>query len=118
MLNETDKKNSNSKQIEILVCIPAYNVESTIGTAVSLCKEFADSVVVINDGSSDNSEMIAREAGAEVVTHRKNRGYGGAIKTALEEGLRRNAKVTVTFDADLQHDAKDIPKIIKTNFIK
>ena len=114
MLRETDTNDSKSKQIEILVCIPTYNAESTIGKAVILCKEFADSVVVINDGSSDNSELVAREAGADVVTHRKNRGYGGAIKTALEEGLKRNAKVTVTFDADLQHDAKDIPKIIKS----
>ena len=113
MLSETNRNDSKSKQIEILVCIPAYNAESTIGKAVTLCKEFADFVVVINDGSTDNSELVAREAGADVITHRKNRGYGGAIKTALEEGLMRNAKVTVTFDADLQHDAKDIPKIIK-----
>ncbi len=113
MLSETNRNDSKSKQIEILVCIPTYNAESTIGEAVTLCKEFADSVLVINDGSSDNSESVAREAGADVVTHRKNRGYGGAIKTALEEGLMRNAKVTVTFDADLQHDVKDIPKIIK-----
>lgn len=113
MLNQIDRNDSKSNQIEILVCIPTYNAESTIGKAVKLCKEFADSVIVVNDGSSDNSELVAREAGAHVINHKKNLGYGGAIKTGLEEGLKRNAKVTITFDADLQHDANDIPKIIK-----
>ena len=108
--NIEDKK---MKSLDVLVCIPAYNAESTISEAVKRCQKFADLVLVINDGSSDNTEKVARKAGADIITHRKNRGYGGAIKTALEEGLKRNARVTITFDADLQHDAKDIPKIIK-----
>ena len=111
MLKETIKNNSKSNGI--LVCIPSYNAESTIEEAVNLCKQFASEILVINDGSSDNTEEIARKAGADIITHKKNRGYGGAIKTGLEEGLRRNAKVTITFDADLQHDANDIPKIIQ-----
>jgi glycosyltransferase involved in cell wall biosynthesis len=110
-------KNPDSDQIikslDVLVCIPAYNAQSTISEAVKRCQKFADLVLVINDGSSDNTEEVAGKAGADIITHRKNRGYGGAIKTALEEGLKRNARVTITFDADLQHDAKDIPKIIK-----
>jgi len=113
MLSETQKKDVSNKAIEILVCIPTFNAETTIKEAVKQCKEFADRVLVINDGSSDNSEIVAREAGAEVLTHKVNHGYGGSIKTALWEGLKRNAKVTITFDADLQHDAKDIPKLIK-----
>jgi len=110
-------KNPDSDQIikslDVLVCIPAYNAQSTISEAVKRCQKFADLVLVINDGSSDNTEEVAGKAGADIITHRKNRGYGGAIKTALEEGLKRNARVTITFDADLQHNAKDIPKIIE-----
>jgi len=113
MLSESNKEPTSNKAIEILVCIPTYNAESTIKKAVLQCKEFADQILVINDGSTDNSEMVAREAGAEVLTHKINRGYGGAIKTSLREGLKRNAKVTITFDADLQHDAKDIPNLVK-----
>ncbi len=113
MLKETIENKNDSKSNGILVCIPSYNAESTIKEAINICKQFASEILVINDGSSDNTEEIARKAGADIITHRKNRGYGGAIKTALEEGLKRNAKVTITFDADLQHDAKDIPKIIK-----
>ncbi len=113
MLSESEKEPTINKAIEILVCIPTYNAESTIKQAIVQCKEFADMVLVVNDGSTDNSELVAREAGAEVVSHKMNRGYGGAIKTSLQEGLKRNAKVTITFDADLQHDAKDIPKLVK-----
>ena len=113
MSEQNNIEDKTMKSLDVLVCIPAYNAESTISEAVKRCQKFADLVLVINDGSSDNTEEVAGKAGADIITHRKNRGYGGAIKTALEEGLKRNARVTITFDADLQHDAKDIPKIIK-----
>ena len=113
MLSEKSSESNIVNSIDVLVCIPTYNAESTIAQAVKRCQEFADLVLVINDGSSDNSESIAREAGAEIINHKQNRGYGGAIKTALTEGLKRNAKVTITFDADLQHDEHDIPKLVK-----
>jgi len=113
MLSEKSSESNIGKSIDVLVCIPTYNAETTIAQAVKRCQEFADLVLVINDGSSDNSESLAREAGAEIITHKQNRGYGSAIKTALAEGLKRNAKVTITFDADLQHDEHDIPKLIK-----
>ncbi|WP_187146548.1 glycosyltransferase family 2 protein [Nitrosopumilus maritimus] len=105
------KKNSMSD--EIFVCIPSYNAESTIEEAIKQCKKFATSVLVINDGSSDKTEEIAKKAGAEIITHKQNKGYGGSIKTGLSEALRRRAKVTITFDADLQHDSNDLPKIIQ-----
>jgi glycosyltransferase involved in cell wall biosynthesis len=108
--NIEDKK---MKSLDVLVCIPAYNAESTISEAVKRCQKFADLVLVINDGSSDKTEFLAKEVGADVVTHKRNRGYGAAIKTGLIEGLKRNARVTITFDADLQHDENDIPKLIK-----
>jgi glycosyltransferase involved in cell wall biosynthesis len=113
MLQEKIQSENNSQSERIIVCIPSYNAASTIEQAVKNCKKFTNDVLVINDGSSDNTEEIARNAGAEVITHKRNRGYGGAIKTGLEEGLKRNATVTITFDADLQHDANDIPKIIE-----
>ena len=106
-------KSEVTSTIGILVCIPAYNAESTIFKAVKQCQKFADLVLVINDGSSDNTASLAKDAGADVVNHKQNRGYGSAIKTGLTEGLKRNAKITITFDADLQHDENDIPKLVK-----
>ena len=95
-----------------MVCIPTYNAESTISEAVKRCKEFADLVLVVDDGSTDNSESVAREAGAEILSHKINLGYGGAIKSGLAEALKRKVQVTITFDADLQHDSQDLPKLI------
>ena len=113
MSSENIFKPEVTNTVGILVCIPAYNAESTIFKAVKQCQKFADLVLVINDGSSDNTASLAKDAGADVVNHKQNRGYGSAIKTGLTEGLKRNAKVTITFDADLQHDENDIPKLVK-----
>ena len=104
-------KSNESKSVNVMVCIPTYNAESTIGEAIKQCKKFADVVLVINDGSLDNSASVAKEAGAEVLTHKINLGYGGAIKSGLTEALKRKAQVTITFDADLQHDPNDLPKV-------
>ena len=113
MSAQNNIEDKTMKSLDVLVCIPAYNAESTISEAVKRCQKFADLVLVINDGSSDKTEFLAKEVGADVVTHKRNRGYGAAIKTGLIEGLKRNARVTITFDADLQHDENDIPKLIK-----
>ena len=113
MSEQNNIEAKKTKSLDVLVCIPAYNAESTISEAVKRCQKFADLVLVINDGSSDKTEFLAKEVGADVVTHKRNRGYGAAIKTGLIEGLKRNARVTITFDADLQHDENDIPKLIK-----
>ncbi|RZD41489.1 MAG: glycosyl transferase [Thaumarchaeota archaeon] len=113
MSDESTVKSKMTQSVGVLVCIPAYNAESTISEAIKRCQKFADLVLVINDGSSDNTEFLAKEAGADVISHKQNRGYGAAIKTGLIEGLKKNAKVTITFDADLQHDENDIPKLVK-----
>jgi glycosyltransferase involved in cell wall biosynthesis len=113
MQNEMEYESNLKNNVKVMVCIPTYNAESTIAEAVKQCKKFADLVLVINDGSSDNSATIAKEAGAEILTHKINLGYGGAIKSGLTEALKRKAKVTITFDADLQHDPKDLSKLIE-----
>jgi glycosyltransferase involved in cell wall biosynthesis len=113
MQNDMESKPNLQNNVNIMVCIPTFNAESTISEAVKKCKEFADLVLVVNDGSTDNSAEVAKEAGAEVLTHKINLGYGGAIKSCLTEALKRKAKVTITFDADLQHDPKDLLKLIE-----
>ena len=75
MLSEKHTESNKKDQIGIMVCIPTYNAESTISEAVKRCKEFADLVLVVDDGSTDNSESVSREAGAEILSHKINHGY-------------------------------------------
>ena len=62
-----------------IVCIPAHNEESHIENLVKSAKNYVDSVVVCDDGSTDNTANIAKNAGAIVISHKTNKGYGAAI---------------------------------------
>ena len=108
-----DDETSGTKQLlECLVAIPAYNEGRSIARVVNQAREHADAVLVIDDGSTDDTAARAREAGAEVVTHRRNKGYGGALKTAFEEAHQRGADHLVILDGDGQHDPMDIPRLV------
>lgn len=72
----------------------------------------ADGIIVVDDGSVDDTARLARIAGAEVVTHVINRGLGAAIGTGLAMALAQDADVIVTFDADGQHRAEDVVRML------
>jgi glycosyltransferase involved in cell wall biosynthesis len=98
----------------MLVCIPAYNEEKTITDMVKRSKKYADQVIVCDDGSSDNTAKLAKEAGAKVIAHEKNRGYGAAIATLFQYARQNNADIMVTIDGDGQHDPDQIPILLDT----
>lgn len=100
---------------EILVAIPAYNEASSIADIVTESLEFSDEVIVVDDGSSDETVSLARKAGATVIEHETNRGYGGALATAFTEAARCHADYLVILDGDGQHDPNDIPKLVDTH---
>jgi glycosyltransferase involved in cell wall biosynthesis len=97
----------------VIVGIPAFNEETTIGRVVLEAKKFADAVVVCDDGSTDLTGKIAQGLGADLVTHDQNLGYGAAVKSLFERARELNADVMVTLDADGQHDASEIPNILE-----
>ena len=94
-----------------LACIPAYNEESHIENLVKSAKNHVDSVIVCDDGSTDNTAKIARNAGAVVISQ-SNQGYGAAISTLFDYARRNNAKIMVTLDGDGQHNPEQIPLLI------
>lgn len=94
------------------VLIPAYNEEKTIGDVVrSINKDIAD-VLVVNDGSFDNTAEIAKDNGAIVLDYKDNRGKGKALQSGFGYALGNNYDGVVTMDADGQHAPDDIPGII------
>jgi len=96
----------------IIVGMPAYNEERYVGSVVLQARQFADEVVVVDDGSSDRTVQVARLAGATVVQHEKNRGYGAAVQAVLAEAKKRNPDVLVLLDADGQHNPEEISALV------
>jgi len=94
--------------------IPALNAASTLGPVVAGALRHVPRVLVVDDGSTDDTSGCARAAGAEVIRHSANRGKGAALATAFEHllaGPRFDA--VVTLDADGQHDPDDIPSLLE-----
>lgn len=99
------------KLSHITAIVPAYNEENTIGSVVIGTSEFVDHVIVVDDGSTDNTAYIAEKAGAEVIKHPKNQGKGAALKTGFQ--VMHETDIFLTIDGDGQHNPQEIPLLIK-----
>lgn len=97
----------------VIVVIAAYNEAQVIASVIGDLRGAGWPVVVVDDGSRDETEALARLAGAKVVTHPVNLGQGAALQTGLDYALAHGADIIVTFDADGQHRAADIPRLIE-----
>jgi glycosyltransferase involved in cell wall biosynthesis len=102
---------TNTKGRSIAI-IPCYNEEATIGSIIFKAKHFVDEVLVIDDGSIDNTAKIARNTGATVITHKTNKGKSAGIKTGFRYALNNNFDYVITMDGDAQHDPNEIPLLL------
>ncbi len=100
-------------KIGILAGIAAYNEARYVGSIVLQARQYADEVIVVDDGSTDNTARVAELAGATIIRHDKNRGKGTAIQSLLAKAKKINPDVLVLLDADSQHDPNEIPVLIK-----
>ena len=96
----------------IYAIIPAYNAESSLGKVIERTKEYIPRVVVVNDGSTDRTEDVARCRDTEIFSIPSNRGKGYALRQGFRLALNNGCKAVVTLDADGQHDPADIPKFL------
>jgi len=94
----------------VSVVIPAYNEAMSIGDVIANCKAFSDEIIVVDDGSRDDTAEIAKKKGAFVIRNEKNLGVTRATQRGLEAA---HGGIIVTLDADGQHDPSDIPNLIK-----
>jgi len=98
---------------KIFVTIAAFNERGSIGKVVkNLKRNGFKNIVVVDDGSSDNTYKEAKASKVNVLQHAVNRGQGAALQTGISYALDQNADFIVTFDADGQHQVKDVKKML------
>lgn len=103
--------------MQVLIGVPAFNEEKMIGKVLkSLPKRIKGvkrvDILVVDDGSSDQTGKVARRLGVVVLTHLLNRGLGGSLKTIFAYAKKKNYDILVTFDADGQHKSDDLPRVL------
>ena len=98
--------------MRISVVLPAKNEAAAIGSTIAAIRQLTcvDEIVVVNDGSTDQTLQVAEQAGARVVSHPYSKGNGAAIKTGARHA---QSEIIIFMDADGQHDPNDIPKFIE-----
>lgn len=96
-------------QFKVVAAIPCYNTEKYIKEVVTKTKKHVDQVIVIDDGSTDNTAKAARSAGAKVISHKYNLGKGTSMITVLKNTY---ADIIVFLDGDGQHNPEEIPLLL------
>ncbi len=98
-------------QSSIVALIPAWNERARLGPVVEATRQHLP-VLVVDDGSQDDTAAVARRAGSTVISHSQNQGKGVALMTGFDWALSRGYQAVLTLDADGQHDPDDIPKFL------
>jgi len=98
---------------KIVAALPAYNEERTLPKIIHAAKQYVDAVIVVDDGSMDATAAVARDAGAIVIQHNTNIGYGAALQTIFATARDIDAEALVILDADGQHNPDDIEKLLQ-----
>lgn len=111
--NIMDHESCIMNPAQICVIIPAFNAGDTVGEIIKGCKRYIRDVIVVDDGSEDNTSLISYAEGALVLRHEKNRGKGIALKTGFSYASSSGFDAVITIDADGQHDPSDIPLFIE-----
>lgn len=101
----------------VSVLIPARNEEATIERVVKECTDWCSRVLVVDDQSTDNTPALAMKAGAHVVRHRVNMGYGAALNTGIRHCVAYGAQTIITLDGDGVHSGSEAKKLALTHIL-
>jgi glycosyltransferase involved in cell wall biosynthesis len=103
----------NRRNLKIAIGLPAFNEGKNIASIIAQLKKKYALIIVCDDGSSDFTSVIAEEMGAIVIKHKKNLGYGAAIRSLFLKAQELDCDILVTFDSDGQHKISDIESVIQ-----
>jgi glycosyltransferase involved in cell wall biosynthesis len=97
---------------KVLAAIPALNAEKSIPKVIIHTMNWVDKILVVDDGSQDDTSLIAEKLGATVIKHGRNLGKGAALRKCFDWARDSGFDVLVTLDADGQHNPDDIPRLL------
>lgn len=112
-LREIHLKIQVNMKNNVYVIIPAYNEGKRILNVIKDTKKYVRNIVVVDDGSKDNTYNVANKTGVDVLKHIINLGKGGALKTGCDYAVKKGAKILIVMDADGQHNPSEIPHFIR-----
>lgn len=112
MVVKTKRHRKGKKRMVVLV-MAAYNEGARISQVVDSVSKYVDKIIVVDDGSTDNTSVVVNNKKAVVLRHRINLGQGAALQTGFDYAKVFNPSVVITYDADGQFKASDIPKVIR-----
>lgn len=99
--------------LKACVIIPTYNNAATLATVIQDVAKYTDQIIVVNDGSTDNTaEIVNQFPAVQFINYKKNVGKGWALRTAFKHAISKGYKYAITIDSDGQHFAKDLPAFI------
>jgi glycosyltransferase involved in cell wall biosynthesis len=98
--------------LNIVAVIPAYNEETNILNVIAQVQKYVKTIIVVDDGSTDNTAKIIQSTKAVILQHTDNIGKGAALRTGFAEAIRRRANIVITIDADGQHPPDRIPSFL------
>jgi polyprenyl-phospho-N-acetylgalactosaminyl synthase len=105
--------NSNPLLNSTWIVIPAWNESTRLPEVLRGLRDVRCEIVVVDDGSADTTAEVGKQAGVWVLRHLVNRGQGAALRTGIDFALKQGAQTIVTFDADGQHRAADLPVLLQ-----
>jgi glycosyltransferase involved in cell wall biosynthesis len=98
---------------KVCILIPAYNAQGTLGQVLKKIQSLEIDTIVVDDGSKDETRIVAGANGASVLEHPFNLGKGSALQTGFQYALEKVYQVVITLDADGQHDPSEIPFLLR-----
>ncbi|MHB1347181.1 MAG: glycosyltransferase family 2 protein [Candidatus Humimicrobiaceae bacterium] len=99
---------------KVIIVMPAFNAGKTLGKTISkIPSGIADEIIIVNDGSHDDTKIIAEELGLTVINHDKNKGYGAALKTGFDKALDLNAGIVAVLHSDNQYSPELLSAMTK-----
>jgi glycosyltransferase involved in cell wall biosynthesis len=98
---------------KVCILIPAFNAQQTLGRVLEKIRSFEIDSIVVDDGSEDETRMVAEAHEASILEHPFNLGKGAALRTGFQYVLQKGYQVVITLDADGQHNPLEIPTLLK-----